>query len=376
MRHTTAALVATATALLAAPAAHGYVVNVNNADLTATIGSGDNLVVTGSPQVCGVKGLILDPSPSAFNINSGNIQCSAVNSPGAGWLGFTDGALNTISFVDQSSGGSSVQLTNRGPDGNAIMSLTTIDSRLGAGNDTLIVNTVAPMLTIAESNDFPSGDDFYDLTNLTGLTGCTIGLGSGADILRLALVPCAVDGGPDYDRVEFPGAPGGVNVQYTGPATAALGHGGSVTAVEELWGGPGPDTFTGAAGTQVFHGLANSDTISGGPDFDQMFGGDGDDQLESRDGVAERIDCGNGNDVAIVEAIDELVGCETVLLPRPRPCLRHRPPPAARDPGARSPRAAARPREARPARARPPPAARGHGRVRWGASARPSRPTS
>ena len=45
-------------------------------------------------------------------------------------------------------------------------------------------------------------------------------------------------------------------------------------------------------------------------------GGQGDDVIDARDGSEDEINCGPGNDVAIVDASEEgVINCETVIEP-------------------------------------------------------------
>ena len=66
--------------------------------------------------------------------------------------------------------------------------------------------------------------------------------------------------------------------------------------------------------------------MTGGPGQDQFneldgvpLGGAGNDVIDARDGEEDEINCGDGNDVAIVDASEEgVVDCEVVKEPRAR----------------------------------------------------------
>jgi hypothetical protein len=45
-----------------------------------------------------------------------------------------------------------------------------------------------------------------------------------------------------------------------------------------------------------------------------MFGRSGDDRIYAADGVAETVNCGSGNDTAVVDRTDRVAGCERVIL--------------------------------------------------------------
>lgn len=70
-------------------------------------------------------------------------------------------------------------------------------------------------------------------------------------------------------------------------------------------------TLTGAP-PSVVHGGDGDDTISGGPAPDRLYGDAGNDTIDARDGLADVVDCGAGDDRAELDAIDTAVNCETV----------------------------------------------------------------
>jgi hypothetical protein len=105
--------------------------------------------------------------------------------------------------------------------------------------------------------------------------------------------------------------------------TAALLVPASVMALT-LVGTPKPDLLRGSKqGDKVFglgandrlYGFAGNDLIVGGPGKDKMYGGTGNDRLEARDGQRDLVDCGPGNDTAVVDSIDQVVSCEHVQRP-------------------------------------------------------------
>ncbi|MEA2170211.1 MAG: hypothetical protein QOF76_3511 [Solirubrobacteraceae bacterium] len=98
---------------------------------------------------------------------------------------------------------------------------------------------------------------------------------------------------------------------------------GSENRVSCLIGGPGDDLLQINDGGGLEFGEAGSDTLQGSPLDDQLYGGggrdaygagDGDDKVDARDGIAEVVDCSDGNDLATADRIDLLAGCETVLV--------------------------------------------------------------
>ncbi|HEY6890056.1 MAG TPA: Ig-like domain-containing protein [Solirubrobacter sp.] len=75
----------------------------------------------------------------------------------------------------------------------------------------------------------------------------------------------------------------------------------------------GPLTLRGSAAANQLTGGPYGDAITGGLGADTLMGRAGDDVINARDGVADRVSCGAGNDTAIVDPLDDVGdGCETV----------------------------------------------------------------
>jgi DNA-binding beta-propeller fold protein YncE len=98
-----------------------------------------------------------------------------------------------------------------------------------------------------------------------------------------------------------------------------------------LFGGPGRDLLRGGSGNDRLFGGAGHDRLVGGPGNDRITpgpgrdivaAGGGNDRIFSRDGQRDVINCGPDRDVAIVDAVDRVHRCETVVRahgPRRRP---------------------------------------------------------
>ena len=103
---------------------------------------------------------------------------------------------------------------------------------------------------------------------------------------------------------------------------------------DKLLGGPGDDELRGGPGVNVLNGGPGEDslfsgpdggTMVGGPDPDQFnfidgepVGGAGDDVIDARDGSEDEINCGDGDDTAIVDSSEEgVLDCETLIEPNP-----------------------------------------------------------
>ena len=84
--------------------------------------------------------------------------------------------------------------------------------------------------------------------------------------------------------------------------------------------GPGNDRVTGGSGNDTINGGNGRDRIFGGAGRDTISGNGGDDTIDTRDGSADLVNCGSGEDVAIVDDRDVVrPGCEVVRRTAPQP---------------------------------------------------------
>jgi Ca2+-binding RTX toxin-like protein len=261
----------------------------------------------------------------------------------------------TTVVVDAAEGSRTINLGGVTEQGFPALARTTVD----------VDDTAADTVTGSEGRDVVHADAVDAVTAGLGddwVEGAgTASGGPGDDVLRD--IANDVQGGPGDDRIVNPGG-GSINggdgrdvvvqdytaspVQQTvtlyisnallGPAP---GVGISSTAIEEYdittSTGVRADTVdsTAYSGVVVVKTLAGDDTVRGGPGADVIDagpgndminpgggadlvrGGDGDDTISSRDGVADSIECGPGNDTVIADRSDALSGCENVFLPPP-----------------------------------------------------------
>ena len=89
------------------------------------------------------------------------------------------------------------------------------------------------------------------------------------------------------------------------------GNGGNDT----ILAGDGPNAVFGGPGNDRIATGRGNDLVVGGPGRDTISTGLGRDRVEARDGARDVIDCGGGtHDLAEVDAVDVVRGCETVRL--------------------------------------------------------------
>jgi Ca2+-binding RTX toxin-like protein len=116
----------------------------------------------------------------------------------------------------------------------------------------------------------------------------------------------ALGGGPAGDRIT---GGGGDDVITTLAGDDCAGGG---TGADRIALGPGADTGDGGTGADLVAGGTGNDRLAGGPGPDDLRGGTGGDRITARDGVRDRVDCGPGRDVAILDRRDAAAGCEVV----------------------------------------------------------------
>jgi hypothetical protein len=84
-------------------------------------------------------------------------------------------------------------------------------------------------------------------------------------------------------------------------------------AGEEICGRAGDDVIEGLEGADRLDGGWGRDTIVGGAGRDRLVGGRGNDTIHARDGERDTIECGWGDDRAVVDRLDRVLrGCERV----------------------------------------------------------------
>jgi len=107
----------------------------------------------------------------------------------------------------------------------------------------------------------------------------------------------AVDGTEGSDDLQ--GTSGGDRIRALGGADRAKARGGD----DCIDGGSGRDRLAGGPG---------DDRLVGGPGRDRVAANRGDDRIRARGAGRDKISCGAGEDVAIVDSRDRAKNCETV----------------------------------------------------------------
>lgn len=85
-----------------------------------------------------------------------------------------------------------------------------------------------------------------------------------------------------------------------------------------LKGSPSSDRMFGFAGDDWLRGFGGDDVVDGGKGEDILSSGPGDDLVRARDGVRDRVFCGQGEDRVLADKLDRAYSdCETVQRPAP-----------------------------------------------------------
>jgi hypothetical protein len=130
--------------------------------------------------------------------------------------------------------------------------------------------------------------------------------------------PCAnrIDGTAKNDKLvgtkgsdRIVGKRGNDRINGKGGLDCLLGKGGR----DKVNGNGGDDDIRGGGGRDKVNGGAGDDVIRGGRGQDRIKGGAGDDFVRAVRGARDRIDCGAGNDIAVInERKDRTRRCEQV----------------------------------------------------------------
>jgi Ca2+-binding RTX toxin-like protein len=147
-----------------------------------------------------------------------------------------------------------------------------------------------------------------------GFTGCfaapgqdaAFNLGDRDDYVELGVRTMAVPPISGFSpKAVIHGGAGTDTVRYLEPVRASL----------DGVANDGPAGFTNdniGTDVEVLEGSDLGDHLEGGPGANTLLGDGGDDEIHAIDHAADVIDCGAGDDLAVVDAIDTTRNCETV----------------------------------------------------------------
>ncbi len=289
------------------------------ARIRANLGDGDDRavidhMVQGNPAIEVLGG----PGADELKAIDGNTQLTLDGGPGADVLRSEGGG-------DVLRGGADGDTLIGGPGGDVLEG--------GDGDDTLTGDACE-----APAADVLDGGAGYD--TLTDWGDC--GPNSDRRAVRVTVNGVADDGRPDegddvrdldalelYVPATVIGSDGANSVAIYAAAdrepSSIDGRGGA----DDLRAGSGRETIDGGAGDDRIEGGWNHDVLTGGPGKDVIYGDStsgncggnaqsctipfGNDTINARDGEADQVDCGAGNDRAVVDALDTVAAnCETV----------------------------------------------------------------
>ena len=215
-----------------------------------------------------------------------NMAAGSHNLPGV-ILGSIENAIGTPQSDTFTGDGAVNRLEGRG--GNDTINGRELGDHLdgGTGSDTVSYAglTISLTLNLSDGSNNHS-DTLLSFENAVGgsaaddITGTNevnvINGGPGNDVLTGGLGADDLIGGADIDTASFEYAPSGVTATLEKDTS---NENDDLTDVENLRGGPGPDTLTGDAGPNKIEGLAGDDTIAGLAGADDLNGGDDTDTL-------------------------------------------------------------------------------------------------
>ena len=173
----------------------------------------------------------------------------------------------------------------------------------GSGNDEILGNQVANVLTGNDGDDTLVGNDGND----------TLKGGAGADDM---------DGGDGRDAVDYSDETADLDINLAqSTVTGGNATGDTITSIEDVISGAGNDSILGSTenndidggdgndviksglGNDTLFGRQGDDTISGGADDDEIVGGGGRDLIKGGDG-ADTLTGGAGDDIVFSTSAD------------------------------------------------------------------------
>jgi Ca2+-binding RTX toxin-like protein len=264
------------------------------------------------------------PAQAATLVNSGGRLTYTATSGADANVSFSYGQTGRVTVIPQPSNRDPVHATGCTTEGSlftyySCAGVTAVTATGSAGDDVFNAGGLVVPLTA----DGGSGDDSVS----GGDTADTLTGGAGDDYLH-AGAGDTVSGGSGVDFVAYQPAEnriGPVSITLDGVADDGLAGDINLLAdIEDVDADGrfeftenlptyGPVTLVGSAVANRLIGSSGPDTITGGDGIDTLEGEAGDDTLVARDGLADRVRCGAGDDTALVDPYDVVSDtCENV----------------------------------------------------------------
>jgi Putative metal-binding motif/RTX calcium-binding nonapeptide repeat (4 copies) len=231
-------------------------------------------------------------------------------------LSITDANTKILFDMSNSAGDVPLSVGCDAPSGGDIKcnraGITRVIVFLGDLDDSLNITLSSVDFGIAVTADGGAGaDDLRGSSQADSISG-----GAGGDDFTQTGGADDVSGGPGFDTEQM----GRLDtVSVTLDDVANDGQGGGAQAinvhsdVENVSGTDGNDVLIGSGAANQLDGGDGNDTLVGGGGFDFFDLGIGDDTAQLRDGLAERVMCGDGDDTVTADDIDDLGdACEHV----------------------------------------------------------------
>ncbi|HEX2128253.1 MAG TPA: calcium-binding protein, partial [Solirubrobacterales bacterium] len=204
--------------------------------------------------------------PGCKQENPNRVRCSPPEGPSTG-----------IAFMDVELGDMDDVLDDE------VTGTTALEAEGGPGDDQLSGGEGFDVLGGGAGADRLEGGPFVD----------HLGDGVGGE----GVEPDVMDGGDGADRVSYARrtARVTVNLAAAGPNAGQQGEADTLTSVELVWGGRGPDVLRAGSAGVVFSGRGGNDQLVGGFGRDELEGDSGNDKLDGSFG-RDRLWGGTGND--------------------------------------------------------------------------------
>lgn len=293
-------------------------------DSRITGGPGDDVEIAGSASTTFEMGNVPDGSDQLIG-GPGPDEADYSNRSAALTLNAADGLANDGAAGENDNIGATVDELDGGAGNDTLTAAPVAGADLtgGAGNDSLTGGPGEDRIEGGAGINVISaggGDDFV-FGSLDGTD--TVDGGPGDDVIEAGTGADDLRGGDGFDFVEILGGEAALlgpsqlpNLSVTLDDVAndgAPGQGANVHSdIEDLETGDGNDTVVGSGAPEQIFTFGGNDTVTPGGGSDQVSTGAGDDTVNARDGIFDRISCGDGTDSVSVDNVDALSACESV----------------------------------------------------------------